>query len=132
MKGRQLVTTLSTTSETITFGTVFLAFDRLRRQLAVEMHGDAGAFTGFTQLTTHADALRAQDLPGEISVSATVTGESSRSTRVEYVAFYSCPTETGGFTNVVAQGTGVTVHPREPRLLDGMAAEVRQIVGLRG
>ena len=108
---RCVTTALDRSSESLTLATIFAAFDRLRQQLSYQTHGVAGAFTGFTTLNTQAELLTDPRAPSQILLSATVTGESARSTRVEYKASFNRETCSGWTTWVIVQGSGVTIHP---------------------
>jgi hypothetical protein len=108
---RRVTTTLDGSSDSLTLASVFQAFDQLRQRLSFQTHGVAGAFTGFTTLSTHAELLTDRRAPSRILVSATVTDESARTTRVEYQASFGRETCVGWGTWVIVRGSGVTVHP---------------------
>lgn len=111
----RVAATLDRSSETLTLASVFQAFDRLRQQLSFEMYGTAGVFTGFTSLNTYGELLTHPETPTQIALTATVCGQSARSTRVEYEASFRRKAGSKWTTWVIARGTGVTIHPNTGR-----------------
>ncbi|MGI5414111.1 hypothetical protein ACQEV9_45925 [Streptomyces chartreusis] len=95
----------------LTMAAVLQALELLRRQLATDMRGDPGAFTGFARLHADSQALAACDEATEIVMTATATRDAARCTEVELLASAVRAGDAGTTAPIVVSGFGVTIYP---------------------